>query len=177
MTPGPETAVDPQTVPLTPEARSLFRAFKHDNTAKLREARGTLYTSILARIAENAWKVAMIRAVAADPVGPVIRAVDAEWAIALVRHCADHTMVEVERNVADNPVEANHKRVLGIIRTAGEAGLTKNELARRTQSLDQRQRTDIIGSLVEAGQVVTALRPSATKPAMVFRICCDGEAA
>jgi hypothetical protein len=66
--------------------------------------------------------------------------------------------------------------VLGIIRIAGEAGLTKNELARRTQFLDQRQRTDIVGSLVEAGQVVTALRPSATKPAMVFRIC-DGEAA
>jgi hypothetical protein len=176
MTPGPETAVDPLTVPMTPEARALFAAFKRDNTAKLREARGTLFTSILARIAENAWKVAMIRAVSADPVAPMIRAVDADWAIALVRHCAEHTMVEVERNVADNPVEANHKRVLGIIRIAGEAGLTKNELARRTQFLDQRQRTDIVGSLVEAGQVVTALRPSATKPAMVFRIC-NGEAA
>ncbi|MDG4601418.1 MAG: DUF3987 domain-containing protein [Defluviicoccus sp.] len=176
MTPGPETALDPLTVPMTPEARSLFRAFKHDNTARLREARGTLYTAILARIAENAWKVAMIRAVAADPVAPAIRAVDAAWAIALVRHCAEHTMLEVERNIADNPVEANHKRVLGIIRTAGVAGLTKNELARRTQFLDQRQRTDIVGSLVEAGQVVTALRPSATKQAMIFRIC-DGEAA
>ncbi|MFZ1413259.1 MAG: DUF3987 domain-containing protein [Defluviicoccus sp.] len=176
MTPGPETAVDPLTVPMTPEARSLFRAFKHDNTARLREARGTLYTAILARIAENAWKVAMIRAVAADPVAPAIRAVDAAWAIALVRHCAEHTMLEVERNIADNPVEANHKRVLGIIRAAGSAGLTKNELARRTQFLDQRQRTDIVGSLVEAGQVVTALRPSATKQAMIFRIC-DGDAA
>lgn len=176
MTPGPETAVDPLTVPLTPEARALFAGFKRDNTAQLREARGTLFTSILARIAENAWKVAMIRAVGADPVAPVIRAVDAAWAIALVRHCAEHTMLEVKRNVADNPVEANHKRVLGIIRTAGAAGLTKNELARRTQFLDQRQRTDIVGSLVEAGQVVTALRPSATKQAMIFRVC-DGEAA
>ena len=55
--------MDPLTVPMTPEARSLFRAFKHDNTPQLREARGTLYTAILARIAENAWKVAMIRAV------------------------------------------------------------------------------------------------------------------
>jgi hypothetical protein len=176
MTPGPETAVDPLTVPLTPEARALFAGFKRDNTAQLREARGTLFTSILARIAENAWKVAMIRAVGADPVAPVIRAVDAAWAIALVRHCAEHTMLEVERNVADNPVEANHKRVLGIIRNSGQAGLTKNELARRTQFLDQRQRADIVGSLVEAGQVVTALRPSATKQAMIFRVC-DGEAA
>ena len=170
MTPGPETAVDPLTVPMTPEARSLFRAFKHDNTAKLREARGTLYTAILARIAENAWKVAMIRAVAADPVTPSIRAVDAAWAIALVRHCADHTMVEVERNVADNPVEANHKRVLGIIRAAGTAGLTKSELIRRTQFLDKRQRDDVIETLVESGQIGTAMRESATRPAMIFRV-------
>jgi hypothetical protein len=176
MTPGPETAIDPLTVPLAPEARALFAAFKRDNTARLRDARGTVFTPILARIAENAWKVAMIRAVSADPLAPVIRGIDAEWAITLVRHCADHTMVEVERNVADNPIEANHKRVLGIIRAAGEAGLTKNELARRTQFLDQRQRTDILGSLVEAEQVVTALRPSATKPAMIFRVR-DGEAA
>lgn len=170
MTPGPETAADPLTVPLTPEARSLFRAFKHDNTAKLREARGTLYTAILARIAENAWKVAMIRAVAADPVAPSIRAGDAAWAIALVRHCAEHTMVEVERNVADNPVEANHKRVLGIIRTAGEAGLTKNDLVRRTQFLDKRQRDDVIETLVESGQIGTGMRGSATRPAMIFRM-------
>ena len=169
MTPGPETAVDPLTVPMTPEARSLFRAFKHDNTAKLREARGTLYTAILARIAENAWKVAMIRAVAADPVAPVIRAVDAEWAIALVRHCADHTMVEVERNVADNPVEANHKRVLGIIRAAGDAGLTKSELIRRTQFLDKRQRDEMIAAMAEAGMIVSAMRPTATKSVMVLR--------
>ena len=78
MTPGPETSVDPLTVPMTPEAQAPFAAFKRDNTAKLREARGTLYTAILARIAENAWKVAMICAVSFDPVAPVIRAIDAE---------------------------------------------------------------------------------------------------
>ena len=177
MTPGPETAVDPLTVPLTPQARSLFHAFKRDNTAKLREARGTLYTAMLARIAENAWKVAMIRAVSADPVAPVIRAIDAEWAIALVRHCADHTMVEVERNVvADNPIEANHKRVFGIIRTAGEAGLAKNDLIRRTQFLDKRQRDDVIATLVEAGQIGTGMRETATKPAMVFPVVAGSTA-
>ncbi|HRW60552.1 MAG TPA: DUF3987 domain-containing protein [Defluviicoccus sp.] len=169
MTPGPETAVDPLSVPMTPEARSLFRAFKHDNTARLREARGTLFTSILARIAENAWKVAMIRAVAADPVAPAIRAVDAAWAIALVRHCAEHTMLEVERNVADNPVEANHKRVLGIIRNAGDGGLTKSELIRRTQFLDKRQRDEMIASMAEAGMIASALRPTATKSVLVLR--------
>jgi hypothetical protein len=79
-------------------------------------------------------------------------------------------MVEVERNVADNPIEANHKRVLGIIRAAGEAGLTKNDLVRRTQFLDKRQRDDVIETLVESGQIGTAMRETATRPAMIFKV-------
>jgi hypothetical protein len=173
MTPGPETAPDPRTVTAVTEAREMFRALKAEVTGQLREARGTPFTSILARIAENAWKVALIRAVAFDPVEPVIRDIDAEWAIRLVRHCADYTMVEVDRHVADNPTEANHKRVLGIIRNAGDAGLTRNELARRTQFLDQRQRGELIASLIESGQIATAFRCSATRPAMVFRLAED----
>ncbi|HYN39458.1 MAG TPA: PriCT-2 domain-containing protein, partial [Rhodospirillales bacterium] len=170
MTSGPETGPDPMTVPTSPQARELFRALQCDTTAQLREARGTPYTAILARIAENAAKLALIRAVSFDPAAPVVRDIDAEWAANLVRHCADHTISQVEQHVADNATEANHKRVLGIIRGAGASGVTRNELARRTQFLDQRQRSDLIASLVEAGQVVTALRPSATRPAMVFRI-------
>jgi hypothetical protein len=170
MTPGPETAPDPLTVPTCPDARELFRDLQRDTTAQLREARGTQYTAILARIAENAAKLALIRAVSFDPAAPVIRAIDAEWAAGLVRHCADHTITQVEENVADNAVEANHKRVLGIVRSAGTAGLTKSELIRRTQFLDKRQRDDLIGVLVESGQLGTALRPTSTKPVMVVRI-------
>ncbi|MFZ1413008.1 MAG: PriCT-2 domain-containing protein [Defluviicoccus sp.] len=170
MTPGPETAPDPRTVTAAPEAREMFRALKAEVTGLLREARGTPFTSILARIAENAWKVALIRAVAFDPAAPAIRDIDADWAIRLVRHCADLTMLEVDRHVADNPTEANHKRVLGIIRNAGDGGLTKSELIRRTQFLDKRQRDDLIGALVESGQLGTALRPTSTKPVMVLRI-------
>jgi hypothetical protein len=114
--------------------------------------------------------VALIRAVAFDPAQPVVRDIDAEWAIRLVRHCADHTMVEVDRHVADNPTEANHKRVLGIIRNAGDGGLTKSELIRRTQFLDKRQRDELIAALVESGQLGMALRPTSTKPVMVLRI-------
>jgi hypothetical protein len=102
-------------------------------------------------------------------VTPAIRAVDAAWANALVRHCAEHTMLEVERNVADNPIEANHKRVLGIIRAAGSAGLTKSELIRKTQFLDKRQRDEMIASMAEAGMVASAMRPTATKSVLVLR--------
>ena len=37
-------------------------------------------------------------------------------------------MIAVERHVADNEIERNHKRMLEIIRASGGAGLTQNEL-------------------------------------------------
>ena len=176
MTTDPATAPDPLTVPMAPEAREIFRDLSLKVTAQLREARGTRYTSILARIGENAAKLALIRAVSFDPVSPTIRAVDARWAIALVRHCADQTMVEVERHVAENPIERNHKRVLAIVSSAGEAGLTKSEVIRRTQFLDKRQRDDVLAALTEAGQIGTGLRPTATKPVMVLRVAREASA-
>jgi hypothetical protein len=162
------------TVPVDPAAQPSFRSLSHEITAELRVARGTHATPLLARIAENALKVALVRAVAADPVSPIIRAADAEWAIGLVRGSARRTLLEVERNVADNQIEANHKRVLAVVRAAGEAGLGRSDLIRRTQFLDKRQRDDILGVLAEAGLITTAMRQTATRPKMVF---CAVEAA
>ena len=171
LTPDPTTAVEPQTVGMDAAARDAFRRLSRAITCRLREARGTPFTPILARIAENAAKVALVRAVSLNPVTPLIRADDAEWAITFVHGCADWTMSEVERRIADNDTERNHKRLQEIVRAAGPAGITKNDLIRRSQFLDKHQRDEIIATLVEAGLIATALRPTATKPVTVFRAC------
>jgi hypothetical protein len=168
-TSGPVTGVDPMTVQMDASAQERFRALGQEITGQLREARGTPFTSILARISENAAKIALIKSVSRDPVSPVISDADAQWAIAFVRHCAERTMIEVERNVADNETERNHKRVMEVIRAAGEAGITKSNLIRRTQFLDKRQRDEVITTLIEAGLIDTAMRPSARKPVMTLR--------
>jgi hypothetical protein len=99
------------------QGRTILEGFLEGSSLRFVTKRIVTAGSDQREVAENAWKVAMIRAVSADPMAPVIRALDAEGAIALVRHCADHTMIEVERNLADNPVEANHKRVCACILT------------------------------------------------------------
>lgn len=165
---GLATAVEPLTVPLTAAADAAFAALGAAITERLRRARGTAHTAILARIAENASKLALIAAVSRDPAAPVIDRVEAEWAIALVRHCAARTMREVERHVADNPVERNHKRVLELIRQAGSEGITKTELTRKSQFLERRTRDEILASLSEGGQITSRLRPSATKSTAVL---------
>ena len=78
-------------------------------------------------------------------------------------------MTAVERHVADNETERNHKRMLEIIRGAGDDGLSKSELIRRTQFVDKRQRDEILSTLVEAGLVTMAMRSTATKPALSYR--------
>jgi hypothetical protein len=167
-TPGPETALVPMVVRADEHARAAFTALAHEITGQLREARGTPFTAILARVAENAAKIALVRAVALDPIAPIIRLDDADWAIAFVRHFAERTMIEVERNVADNETERNHKRVMEIIRAEDPIGITKSELTRRSQFLDRRGRDEIIASLVEANLVKSAMRATATKPVMVL---------
>ena len=55
------------TVPMLPDAKEVFRDLGSEITNELREARGTAFTAILARIAENAQKLALVRAVGLDP--------------------------------------------------------------------------------------------------------------
>ena len=64
----------------------------------------------------------------------MIRLEDAEWAIDLIRHFASRTMRAVERHVADNEISVITKKMLDIIRTAGQGGLTKTELTRTRSS-------------------------------------------
>ncbi|GAB4119030.1 MAG: bifunctional DNA primase/polymerase [Rhodothalassiaceae bacterium] len=168
MTSDAATATEPVTVPLDEAARGLFRALSRDVTTRLREARGTGLSPILARIGENAAKIALILAVSNDPVRPVIGAREADWAIGFVRHYAELAMAEIERRVADNEIERSHKRVMEVIRSA-DGGITKNDLIRRTQFLDKRQRDDILAALVEAGMVAAMAKTTATKPALVYR--------
>jgi hypothetical protein len=118
-TSGPETAVDPMTVPMDDDAQARFDALGEEITAELRAAAGTFQTPILARIAENAAKVALVLAVGRDAVHPVIRVEDAVWAIDFVRHFARRTIDAVERHVADTETEAHLKRLREIIRKAG----------------------------------------------------------
>ncbi|MDA0990279.1 MAG: DUF3987 domain-containing protein, partial [Verrucomicrobia bacterium] len=95
------TTVTPMIVPMTDDARARFKALSVELTGELRAAAGTACTAILARIGENALKLAMIVAVGRDPVRPEIDITATEWAIGFVRHYAQRTMEAVERHVAD----------------------------------------------------------------------------
>jgi hypothetical protein len=168
-TAGPETGVSLMTVPMDDEAQARFDALGDEITVELRASAGTFHTPILARIAENAAKVALVVAVGRDAARPVIRLEDALWAIDFVQHFAQRTIDAVERHVADSETEAHLKRVREIIRKAGAAGITKSELTRASQWLRARDRDDILLTLVESGDVITVAQGTGGRTAMCFR--------
>ena len=163
------TAVNPTIVPMTDEARARFRALSAESTEELRAARGTAFTAILARIGENALKLALIVAVGRDPAQPIIDLTAADWAIGFVRQYACRTMEAVERHVADTETEAHLKRLKEIIRAAGARGITKSEVTRASQWLKARDRDEILLTLIESGDITTGMRETGGRRAMVYR--------
>ncbi len=114
------------------------------------KSRGEAITSILARMEENATKLALIRAVSRDPIDPVITEEDATWGVMLSRHCAELTIRESAARVSENPVEMVHKRALKILTDAGVAGISRRAFVRKTQFMDHRQRAGVLNTLKEA---------------------------
>ena len=81
---------EPYPVPMAPDVEQLFDALDQDLTARQREAVGTDRSAVLARVWENTAKVALIKAVSANPQAPVIRLEDADWARAGGRSLRHH---------------------------------------------------------------------------------------
>ena len=165
-----EVLVDPRVVPMTPAARDAFRALDQELVRKLRTSRGTGFSSILARIEENATKLALIRAVSRDPVDPIIEDHDAQWGIMLSRHCAELTIREASARVSENQVESHHKRAMQILRDAGQAGMSRSEFTRRTQFMDHRQRDGVLRTLAEARLIDTVMLQSKGRPAQWIKV-------
>jgi len=162
--------VEPRVVPMTPQARCAFRALDLALIGELRISRGTGFSSILARVEENATKLALIRAVSRDPVDPRIEETDAAWGALLARHCAELTIREVVARVSENLVEQQHKRSLKILRDAGAAGLSKSDFTRRTQFLDHRQRDGVLRTLSEAGLIAMEVAHTGGRPSVTIRL-------
>ena len=165
-----EVLVIPRIVPTAPAARAAFRELDRSLVHQLRQSRGTGQSSILARVEENATKLALIRAVSRDAVNPEIQASDATWGILLSRHCADLTIRETVARVAENQVESQHKRAMQILRAAGAAGMAKSDFTRRTQFMDHRQRDSVLRTLAEAGLIEVVMVHSRGRPAQVLKV-------
>jgi hypothetical protein len=149
---------DPQVVAMDDDARAVFDELDAEMTLRQRAAVGTERSAVLARVWENTAKVALIKAVSADPDNPVTRGVDAQWARELVEHCVATLIAEAARHLADNDIERHHKRALEFVRLAGPDGIARRDLTRKLQFIEPRLREDVIRTFIESEQIVALVR-------------------
>ena len=165
---APNVQPAPLTVPMDDEALAIFDELDHYMTRRQRTAVGSEQSAVLARVWENTAKVALVKAVSANPVEPVIRGVDAQWAREVVDHCVATLLIQAGRHLADNEHEANHKKVLRLIDDAGAKGLTRTDFYRKTHFLGDR-REAVLAALIQSEEVEEVSAPTKTKRRTTYR--------
>lgn len=140
-------------VPQTEAATTVLRAAQDQQQAWLLQAGDGHMADFAARLFEHTAKLAMIRAVARCPEEPEITERDARWAWDLADHCLNTLISDAQEFMADNAVEADLKRLLAIIRSAGGEGIALTKLSKKSRWLKSRDRNEILRDLIEQGDI------------------------
>jgi hypothetical protein len=140
------------TVPNTPDAETAYRALSTEQTVWLRKHEGTYVTAIIARFAENAMKLALVRAISRAPSSPVMQVDDIAWGRGITLHCINTLLREASDNVADSDYERKQNDTLKLIRMFGP--ITQRDLLKKGfKKIDARERAGILATLIESGDV------------------------
>jgi hypothetical protein len=135
-------------------AATMARAMREEQTAMLRQHKGTNLTSIIARLAENAAKIALIRAIIANPERPTLTRHDLEWGMCVARRSVDTLMNAVKERVADNEQEAKLKRLQKLIADAGSAGIDHENLFRQARFMGSRRHLNEALEFLTEGELI-----------------------
>jgi hypothetical protein len=150
-------------VAMTSQAQELFYGLDERRVEMARAGR-----VMWVRSAAMAVKVAMLEAIARDPVTPVVDAELLDSARRLVDWFTQYSETYVSSKVADNDTQREVNRIRSLISDAGANGLTGTELTRKTQSMRKRDRDDHVRTLIESGQVIERPLANGGRPGKVF---------
>ncbi|RMF71693.1 MAG: DUF3987 domain-containing protein, partial [Planctomycetota bacterium] len=159
---------EPLVVPCTDDAGERFDQLAATVDAELAkpDAGGR---SLWARAEEKACRLALIYACSANREAPQIDADAACWACDVADYLTRRMLFVAHEWVADGLFDARQKKVLRIIRQAG-GQIGRRELSRRTQSLTQRERQEVIDNLIETDQIEVVVTPTGTRPKVSYAI-------
>jgi hypothetical protein len=108
---------------------------------------------LLARTAENALRLAQIRAIGINWPDPRITVEDMEWGRDFALSSAERMIADAGSYVAESAFQSQLNRALRIIEKKGR--MSRTEFCKKTQWVDSsRQRDDILRDLEQSGQIV-----------------------
>ena len=173
MAESPITRPVPYRVQYAPDGAEQFALELGIAQADSQNAtKGKPINSIIARTVEQIQKLALIKAVANYPEGPSIRLVDLKWAKLVHDEIVRNMARQIDESIADNDHEAALNKVKKAVKhyTDEAEACSLSNLARACQSIPSRLRNDLIGQLVDMGDVEPIMVPiKAGRPAQYYR--------
>ena len=166
---------------ITPDAdaHNRFLEFRSEaDNARVHAERAHLPSAPLwARAYENALRIGAVVAVGDndDLDNATLRIEHADWAIKFMRWSIDKS-IGLLRTIGDTPTEKDSKKILEVVREftsdteSIDGWVTKTQITRKTQHMDQRARESILNSLVEGGYLEAQKNRSNTRSVMLYRL-------
>jgi hypothetical protein len=112
-----------------------------------------------AKTEENARKIALIIAAGVEFEKPVITAHIAEYSCRLIRFILTKFVNDTIPRIVSSKVDANKKKILDIIGGTGREGCLTRHITRNARWSTKKQRSELIGDLIEGGEVTVAPDP------------------
>lgn len=162
------TPADAVLVPFDEAGTAALDRVSDDEWRAKQMHAGTPAVAFWARLTEHTARLALVRAISANPEQPVITAADVQWGEALARHCICTMLRQTEDSVADTPWEANRKAVAAFIRKEG-GPVSTSAVQRALRQIDAKDRTRILADLVATGEVIVTKEGSGSpKPVTLY---------
>lgn len=122
------------------------------------------------KAAEIMMRVALITALARDPLAESIEEQDAAWAYKYVKFCFDRTFKVIKSSVSSSNFESNKKDALFFLRDRGAKGITEAEMNKINPFSQWRlkDREEIVKALLQAELVATKQEERGKKMTLVY---------
>lgn len=162
----------PRIVEADDDARTLLTEARQASEAEYAAAEAgcdPVGTTVWGRVPEQIRKLALLYAVSASHQSPRIDVAAVRWATDFILHQTRRMLFMATSHVAENPFHAECLKLLRKLREAPGGQMQRQHLLRamRCKAVDFDQ---IVGTLVQQGDIVPVQIPTKTKPAQGYRL-------
>lgn len=121
------------------------------------------------RIAENAIKMAMVKAVSENPEHPMLSVSDMEWGWAISERSVREFIEQAAGNISENEYEAKAKAVQAAVVASGAEGATMSHIGKKCGWISGPERAQILDDLVDRGVLgKVVVKPQTGRPSARF---------
>lgn len=131
------------------EAINIFSTF-FNTLLELTEEKRDLFI----RLADIGLRIATIIAVSRDFDKARITVSDIKNGINIAKASGNYLYWGKKNFISENTLEQCSKRVINLVKSSEEKGITRTKLTRKTQMVRKKHRDEIISDLIESGQII-----------------------